>query len=171
MIARIDEPEPESLNIEVSWDGDSLDDPLVDDATVSRVLRHVLNDHGRNTLIEIQLDGRTTGQLLVAIVGDDVIHELNREHLQHDYTTDVLSFNYGPDVDPDETAIDTVDGEIIVNADYATRSGPENKLEPATELLLYCIHGTLHILGYDDQDDDARAVMEAKQLAYLAALG
>ncbi|MGE0434265.1 MAG: rRNA maturation RNase YbeY [Planctomycetota bacterium] len=154
MIARDDLAEP--VHIGVSWDGDALADPLVDEETVRLLLQRVLADHGR-----------TTGQLLVAIVGDEAMHELNRTHLDHDYTTDVLSFNYGPDVDPDDRTIDTIDGEVIVNADHACRSGPEHDLDPAIELLLYCVHGTLHILGYDDGDDESRAVMEARQSGYL----
>lgn len=99
----------------------------------------------------------------IAVVDDTAIHELNRRFLQHDYPTDVLSFVL-------ERNENNLDGEVIVSADHALRYAPEYDWSADDELLLYVIHGTLHLVGYDDQDDASRAIMRAREQEYLAKL-
>ena len=85
----------------------------------------------------------TTGEISLAIVDDPRMHELNRQYLQHDYPTDVLSFI----LEEDEGFLD---GEVIVSADYAAREAAQFGWSTDDELLLYVIHGLLHLVGYDD---------------------
>src|SRR5687768_7472738 len=94
--------------------------------------------------------GYSSGEISLAIVDDAAMHALNRQYLNHDYSTDVLSFV----LDDDETRLD---GQLIVSADYAAREAPTFRWSTNDELLLYTIHGTLHLAGYDDLEPDVKA--------------
>jgi probable rRNA maturation factor len=100
----------------------------------------------------------------VAIVDDATIHRLNREFLQHDEPTDVLSFL----LDENEK---TLDGEVVVSADTAAKTAARFGWTTADELLLYVAHGTLHLLGYDDCEPEALRQMRARERHYLMAFG
>ncbi|HVY60053.1 MAG TPA: rRNA maturation RNase YbeY, partial [Planctomycetota bacterium] len=99
----------------------------------------------------------------VAIVDDPTIHALNREHLAHDYPTDVISFGLRDPDDPDPLL-----GEVVVSADRARAEAKARGIGADEELLRYVVHGTLHLLGHDDQEPRARARMHRKQEAVLA---
>ena len=100
-------------------------------------------------------------EISVAIIDDATMHQLNREHLNHDYPTDVLSFVL-------ERSESSLDGEVIVSADTAIARAAEFHLPPEDELLLYVIHGTLHLVGYDDKEASNRALMREQESRYLA---
>jgi len=111
----------------------------------------------------LESEGITSGTLSIAVVSDKVIRPLNRRYLQHDYATDVLSFLL-------DTGPKTLEGEVIVSADTAAAQASEYGSSVANELLLYVIHGTLHLIGYDDTTPAARKRMLARQRRYLRLL-
>ncbi len=100
----------------------------------------------------------------IAIVEDPAIHELNRRFLDHDEPTDVISFVLSEDGCE-------LEGDIAVSADAAARSAEHFGWSPADELLLYIIHGTLHLVGYDDLDPQSKRLMRDREGHYLAKLG
>ena len=100
----------------------------------------------------------------VAIVDDDEIQVVNRRFLEHDYATDVISFV----LDADETSLD---GEVVVSADTAARIAARLEWSVDDELLLYVVHGTLHLIGYDDLDPDSLREMRAQERVVLQRLG
>ncbi|WP_425614894.1 rRNA maturation RNase YbeY [Anatilimnocola sp. NA78] len=108
--------------------------------------------------------GYSQGEVSIAIVTDEAMHELNRQYLQHDYPTDVLSFV----LEEDEGRLD---GQLIVSADYASREAVTFGWTTDDELLLYTIHGTLHLVGYDDLEPDLKAEMREQEKLYLAKFG
>ena len=127
----------------------------VDHARLKKAVRLVLKDAG----IE-------RGEISIAIVDDARMHALNRQYLQHDYPTDVLSFV----LEHDEAA-KSLDGEIVASADYAAREAPRYGWTADDELLLYIIHGSLHLVGLDDQTPEGQAAMRAAEAKYLATFG
>jgi probable rRNA maturation factor len=108
--------------------------------------------------------GYKSGEISLAIVDDAAMHSLNRQYLQHDYPTDVLSFV----LDDDESRLD---GQLIASADYAAREAPTFGWSLNDELLLYTIHGTLHLVGYDDLEPELKAVMRERETHYLGQFG
>lgn len=108
--------------------------------------------------------GVRSGDVSLAVVDDDEIHELNKQYLDHDYPTDVLSFVLERDGDH-------LEGEIIVSVDTASRMAEQVGWSPGNELLLYVIHGALHLVGFDDQDPQSLAAMRAAERKHLAAFG
>lgn len=103
-------------------------------------------------------------EISIAIVNDEQMHRLNNQYLQHDYTTDVLSFVL-------EEGEGWLDGELIVCFPYAEREAARFGWTAADEVLLYTIHGTLHLVGYDDQDPESKQEMRASEVKYLAPFG
>ena len=116
--------------------------------------------------IECVLRGEAIDEadISLAIIDDRRMHALNARYLNHDEPTDVLSFllDSGPAY---------VEGEIIVSAETAIARAGEFGWSPADELLLYVIHGTLHLAGHDDHDPADRAVMREREKLYLAQAG
>jgi probable rRNA maturation factor len=104
-------------------------------------------------------------EISVALVDDATIRKLNVQYLQHDYETDVLSFPLSP---PDA---DVLVGEIIASVDTANRVSEELGCPPLQELLLYVIHGTLHLVGLSDEDTESAQQMRQWEHAILSELG
>lgn len=100
----------------------------------------------------------------VAVVADEEMQALNRRYLAHDYPTDVLSFPLSP-------SQETLEGEVIVSADTAARLAGRYGWSMREELLLYLIHGTLHLVGYDDATSAGRERMRERERHYLKLLG
>ncbi len=104
------------------------------------------------------------GEVSVAVVDDETIHDLNRQFLDHDYPTDVLSFTL-------EDEPPRLEGEIIVSLDTAIRHAAEVGWSAADELLLYVAHGALHLAGFRDKNLKDSARMHTAEAALLAQLG
>ncbi len=104
--------------------------------------------------------GIERAMLSLVVLDDDAIHEVNRKHLAHDYATDVLSFLL------DDGPL-SFHGEVIVSAETAARDCGDFGNDMARELLLYAIHGTLHLVGYNDKSDHERVAMRAAETRYL----
>jgi probable rRNA maturation factor len=110
--------------------------------------------------------GIASGEISLAIVGDERMQALNRQYLEHDYPTDVLSFVLEQDADKK-----SLDGEIIVSAEYAAREATRYGWPADDELLLYVIHGCLHLIGHDDQTPEGQSAMRSAEACHLAAFG
>jgi probable rRNA maturation factor len=102
-----------------------------------------------------------TAEISIAIVDDEAIHELNRRWLQHDYPTDVLSFVL-------EQSPGHLEGEVIASSETAQRSSAELGVSEQDELLLYIIHGMLHLVGFDDQTKAAASQMREEERKLMA---
>jgi probable rRNA maturation factor len=113
----------------------------------------------------LEAEGWQDAEVSLAVVDDPTIHELNRRYLGHDYPTDVLSFLLSDD------GARRLEGEVVVSADTAARSAEQFGWTAGDELLLYVIHGTLHLAGYDDQSPDDLARMRDRERTHLAAFG
>ena len=125
-----------------------------------RVLRHVLKKEAADLALNL------------VVLDDESIHELNRDHLAHDYPTDVIAFDLRDTGGPvGDTSDFGPDAEIYVSFETAEREASQRGLEYRSELLLYCIHGTLHLLGYDDHDEQDRKKMHARQRELLKEVG
>jgi probable rRNA maturation factor len=112
----------------------------------------------------------TAAEISLAAVDDAAIHELNRRHLGHDEPTDVLSFLLDSRETPDGTSR-TLDGEIVVSAETAVRRAAEFSWSPHDELVLYVVHGLLHLAGYDDLTAADKRLMRRRERAHLAPWG
>lgn len=138
------------IRIDVTDDQTTLE---VDDERLRLAVQLILADAGV-----------TSGMVSVAVVDDAAIHRLNNEFLDHDYPTDVLSFLL-------ERNGAMIEGEVIVSGDTAQRTAAVYNWSPHDELLLYVIHGTLHLVGFDDLQPDLLAEMRRQESRYLTHFG
>lgn len=112
----------------------------------------------------LQGEGIATAEISVAVVDNQAIHKINRQFLDHDFPTDVITFPLSETADP-------MEGEIVISGEYALDESRRHGWPAERELLLYAVHGALHLAGYDDQDDASRAEMRRLERHYLERLG
>lgn len=106
-------------------------------------------------------------ELSVVFLGPRRMQELNRTFLDHDWVTDVIAFNLdGEGLNwPQPTA-----GEVIVCPKMAVENGVRFGTTPVREIVLYMVHGLLHLAGMDDSTDEGRRRMDSEQGRILAKL-
>ena len=105
------------------------------------------------------------GDLSVAFVGDREIAKVHAEFMDDPTVTDVITFV------GESNALEPFAGEIVINVDQARRAGPEHGQSAKAELLLYLVHGWLHLAGYRDKkpaEAKAMRAAEARCLAWLS---
>ncbi len=94
----------------------------------------------------------------IVLVNDAKIHAMNKEFLQHDYPTDIITF-------PLEE--ETIDGELYISLDTAARQAEEYGVSLTNELMRLAAHGTLHLVGYDDVSTEERKEMSRLEDTYI----
>jgi probable rRNA maturation factor len=121
-----------------------------------------LKDAARTVL---EGEGVRACKVTLAFVDNPHIHRLNKQFLQHDEPTDVLTFPYT------EPGAKSLEGEVVIGYEVAQEYAADRGHDLNLELTLYVIHACLHLCGYDDTDDDCVVEIRAKERAYLAQLG
>ncbi|MBA3315681.1 MAG: rRNA maturation RNase YbeY [Planctomycetota bacterium] len=115
-----------------------------------------------------------SAEISVALIDGETMRELNNRHLGHDYDTDVLSFLLDcegpsePSSNGPRGAGKTLDGEVLVSTDVATRAAVDFGWSVESEVILYLVHGLLHLVGYDDLTDDEKAIMRERERYHLS---
>jgi len=129
------------------------------------------------------VEGLTEGEVVVTFVDDEGIHGLNRDYRGIDRPTDVLSFAMQEDGEDEPDIVFEVEhedepdpmsgmlGDIIISVETALRQSEEYGHSLEREIGFLFVHGFLHLLGYDHQDEQAEAAMTAKQEAVLQQAG
>lgn len=118
----------------------------------------------RRVLKKVLVDHEMQGTLTVALVEDAEIRRVHRQFLGEDTPTDVLSFL----LDGEKIrGLDDLLGEVVVSAETALREARKRRLLPEREVALYAIHGTLHLVGFDDTDATSRRKMRREERKYL----
>ena len=108
------------------------------------------------------------GILQFVLLGQDDIIHMNQTFLGHEGATDVITFDLRPtDRQPEE---DEVCGEIYVCPEVAVAAAAKYGTTPSRELVLYLVHGMLHLSGYDDIEPEDIPNMRAAEARVLAAL-
>ena len=125
----------------------------VDEQQLVAAARAVLNESDFNSAM-----------ISLAVVDDATIHDLNRQFLNHDWPTDVLSFAL-----QDDDA--HLEGEVIISADTAAAMAAELGCTAEAEQLLYVIHGMLHLIGYCDKTPEDAQLMRIAEARFLGQFG
>lgn len=136
--------------------------------TAARHTITVFNTHPRTRLARdviaaivrrvLRGEGVARGMVSVVLVDDATLRCMNREHLGHDYDTDVITF-------PIES--DPVEGEIYISLDRAREQASEFRVGLYDEVLRLAAHGALHLAGYDDATPNLRQEMTRLEDHYL----
>src|SRR5262249_45640630 len=107
----------------------------------------------------LELVGDQQATLSVVIVSDATIAKLNARYHNTPGPTDILSFDYGEG-----------HGELIISVEHAVAQAGRFRTSPGRELVLYVVHGILHLHGYDDRLEPDRRRMRAAERRLLACL-
>lgn len=104
--------------------------------------------------------GMRVGEIGYLFCDDEKILEVNREYLQHDYYTDIITFDYCDD--------DTINGDLVISLDTVRSNAEQFSKDYEEELHRVIIHGILHLCGIDDKGPGEREKMEAAENKALA---
>ena len=104
----------------------------------------------------VDLHKGTIGFLQYVFCDDDYLLELNKEHLDHDTLTDIITFRYQEHPDP-------IDSDIYISIDRVKENAEAFGVEFENELHRVMAHGVLHLLGFKDKGDEAEKEMRQKE--------
>lgn len=147
------------------WESPEPDGPFMLSVSIANQQEALELDYARIKTVArgvLQGEGLTDAKVTLAFMTDPAIHALNKRFLEHDEPTDVISFPYSSK---------PLHGDLAISTETAISAAAERGHPPAEELLLYVIHGILHLCGYDDTSDKKRKVMRQKETHYLTQLG
>ncbi len=106
----------------------------------------------------VQKEERSTGDLNVIFCSDEYLLEVNRKYLQHDYYTDVITFDYQEE---------KVTGDVYVSVERVLDNAHQLEVSFEKELCRVMAHGVLHLVGYSDKSANEKTLMREKEEAYL----
>ena len=107
--------------------------------------------------------GKRVGEIAYIFVDDEKILEVNRQYLQHDYYTDIITFDYSEG--------DVISGDLFISLDTVRSNAGLVGATYEEELRRVIIHGILHLCGINDKGPGEREVMEAAENKALAMFG
>jgi len=119
----------------------------------------------RETLFCAEFTPKNGSEISVMLANDDLTHTLNREYRNMDKPTNVLSFAY------DSPGEDEPLGDIILGRETVFREAEEQLKTIREHFIHLIVHGTLHLLGYDHEDDEEAENMENTEIWILQRLG
>lgn len=102
---------------------------------------------------------RRVGNLNYLFVDDEEILVANRQFVNHDYYTDIITFDYSRG--------DRISGDIMISLDTVASNAEKFEVPYFRELLRVVIHGVLHLVGINDKGPGEREIMEAAENAAL----
>jgi len=108
------------------------------------------------------LYGKKTGDINYLFCSDSKILEVNRTYLQHDYFTDIITFDYSES--------NRISGDLYISLDTVKSNAEKFGTKYEEELSRVIIHGILHLCGQNDKTPEERAIMTQKEDAALALL-
>ncbi len=102
---------------------------------------------------------KTLGDISIIFCSDNYILDVNLRYLQHDYFTDIITFDYCEG--------DRLSGDLFISVDSVRENSKEFGTDFDEELHRVIVHGLLHLIGYDDHTEEEQKVMRSKENYYL----
>ena len=111
--------------------------------------------------------GKKVGSIAYIFCNDEKILEVNRQYLQHDYYTDIITFDYCEDEEVMGHK-NTISGDLFISLDTVRTNAEQQATIYEEELHRVIIHGILHLVGINDKGPGEREIMEAAENNALA---
>ncbi len=136
---------------EITYLAQQIEMPEFNQSAVNEWIEQVARNHNR-----------VVGPLTYIFCSDEKILEVNRQFLQHDYFTDVITFDY--------SSHKRISGDIFISLDTVRSNAELFQRAYNEEFMRVVIHGVLHLCGINDKGPGEREIMEAQENAALALL-
>lgn len=133
----------------ITYQTDGVRMPAIKKRETSAWIKKVTNSYGKKV-----------GEIAYIFCSDEKILEVNREYLQHDYYTDIITFDY--------TEENTLSGDLFISLDTVKTNAEQFSTEYEEELHRTIIHGILHLCGINDKGPGERELMEIAENKALA---
>ena len=104
-------------------------------------------------------EAKILGDISIIFVSDSYLLEMNQKYLNHDYYTDIITFDY--------CEMNIVSGDLFISVDRVQENADTFNVDFLTELHRVMIHGVLHLCGYKDKSDDEERLMRELENKYL----
>ena len=111
-----------------------------------------------NSLIENELSN--VGEISIIFCSDEYLLEMNKTYLQHDYYTDIITFDY--------VEGNVISGDLFISLDRVKENAQKFDTRLLKELYRVVFHGTLHLVGYKDKSENEQKQMREKENYYLS---
>lgn len=135
----------------VSFQAEGVEIPKIDINKISKWLNEVASQYNKRI-----------GDLVYCFCSDDEILRTNREFLNHDYYTDIITFDY--------SIGDKVGADILISLDTVKSNAKLFDVSFQDELMRVIVHGLLHLCGLKDKTQQERELMESAENKALALL-
>ncbi len=112
----------------------------------------------------IHKEGYQLDQINYIFCSDPYLKTINKQFLDHDYFTDIITFNHAIE------STDPIEADIYISMDRVSENASTFEVKFQNELLRVIIHGILHLLGYDDKTSTQQKEMRKKEEACLSLL-
>lgn len=109
----------------------------------------------------ITKENHDLGEISIILCSDEYLLKMNQEHLNHDYYTDIITFEYQDD---------PVTGDLFISIDRVRENALGLNISFEKEIARVMIHGVLHIMGYGDKSEEDKRAMRAKEEECLKLL-
>lgn len=107
----------------------------------------------------ILFENKKPGDISIIICSDDYLLKVNQDYLNHDYFTDIITFDYSDN--------EKISGDLFISLDRVFENASSNKVELLNEFHRVVFHGVLHLCGYKDKTKTDIALMRSKENFYL----
>jgi rRNA maturation RNase YbeY len=104
-------------------------------------------------------EGKMVGDINLVFCDDEHLLGINRTYLNHDYYTDIVTFDYSQD--------DAINGDLYISIERITENATELNEVFDVEFKRVCVHGVLHLCGYNDKSIEDEALMRDRENFHL----
>ena len=108
----------------------------------------------------VENEGLTCGEISIIFTSDDYLLKINQDHLNHDYYTDIITFDYVEN--------QVVSGDLFISLDRVNDNADSLNVSSEHELNRVMVHGVLHLCGYGDKTKEEKLLMRKKEDFYLS---
>jgi len=135
----------------IEFNFEDIDEPNINIDYISEWIKQV-----------IELNNKNVGELTYIFCSDEYLLDINKQYLNHDYYTDIITFNYCEQ--------DIISGDLFISLDTVLDNSKTFGVSYESELHRVIIHGILHLIGFDDKTDESQEEMTRQENLSLELL-
>jgi probable rRNA maturation factor len=128
----------------IEFYNENIDLPKLSFPSIKKWIKNTINSFNNKT-----------GNISIIFCSDDYLLNINQIYLKHDYYTDIVTFNYNQNK--------IISGDIFISVDTVKLNAREFKVSEQDEFLRVIIHGILHLLGFNDQNENEKTEMKKRE--------